>query len=447
MMTAVAPKGLIVAAPRSGAGKTTVTLGLMRALVRRGARVAPFKCGPDYIDPAFHAVATRRASTNLDSWAMSPSQLARLVHEMAADADVAIAEGVMGLFDGAAAPGRSGRGSAADLAARLGWPVLLVIDVSGQTETAAAVALGCANYRADVRVAGVILNRIASERHKALIAPAFDRIGIKILGALMRDDSLVLPERHLGLVQAQEIQNIETRLDRLGDRIAATTDLDAIAALAQPAATPPHDEDAGDIGIPPPGQRIAIASDAAFSFSYAHLLRHWRACGAEVLPFSPLADEAPDAAADAIWLPGGYPELHGGRLSAAHRFLDGLRRAAASGARIHGECGGYMVLGQGIEDADGHRHEMSGLLALETSFAKRRLHLGYRRARLLAGCSIGQRGAVICGHEFHYASITSEADEPLLDCRDASDEPVAGRSARRGAVSGSFLHVIAGEAA
>jgi cobyrinic acid a,c-diamide synthase len=440
------PRGLIIAAPRSGAGKTTVTLGLMRALVRRGTRVAPFKCGPDYIDLAFHAAAAGRPSTNLDSWAMSAPQLLRLVQETAAGADLAVVEGVMGLFDGAAAPGRSGRGSAADLAALLGWPVVLVIDVSGQTETAAAVALGCARYRDDVRLAGVILNRVASGRHRALIEPAFERIGIKVLGALMRDDRLVLPERHLGLVQAQEIEGIEMRLDRLADRISATTDLDAIAAMAQPITNASRDDGTSGIGIRPPGQRIAIASDVAFSFSYPHLLRHWRAAGAEILWFSPLADEAPDAAADAIWLPGGYPELHGARLSAARQFIDGLRNAAEHGARIHGECGGYMVLGQGIEDAAGHRHEMSGLLALETSFAKRRLHLGYRRAQLLVDCGLGQRGAVVHGHEFHYASIVSEGDAPLLNCRDASGEPIAERGAWRGTVSGSFLHVIAGDA-
>jgi len=445
-MTAGAPKGLIIAAPRSGAGKTTVTLGLMRALVRRGTRIAPFKCGPDYIDLAFHAAAAKRVSYNLDGWAMSAPQLVRLVNEAAADADLAIVEGVMGLFDGAAAPGRAGRGSAADLAALLGWPVLLVIDVSGQTETAAAVALGCAKFRADVRIAGVILNRVASARHLALIQPAFDRIAIKVLGALPRDDGFVLPERHLGLVQAQEIEGIEARLDRLGGELAATTDLDAIAALAQPIATAPHDNDPGDIGIRPPGQRIAIASDAAFSFNYPHLALHWRARGAEIVPFSPLANEAPDAAADAIWFPGGYPELHGARLNAARRFLDGLQNAAGRGARIHGECGGYMVLGQGIEDAEGHRHAMAGLLALETSFAKRRLHLGYRRARLLADCGLGPRGAVVHGHEFHYASIVSEGDEPLLDCHDASGGPIVERGARRGMVSGSFLHVIAGDA-
>jgi cobyrinic acid a,c-diamide synthase len=445
-MTATRSRGLIIAAPRSGAGKTTVTLGLIRALVRRGTRVQPFKCGPDYIDLAFHAVAAGRSGYTLDSWAMSEPQLLQLACATAADADIAVVEGVMGLFDGAAGPGRAGNGSAADLAALLGWPVVLVVDVSGQTETAAAVALGCARYRDDVEIAGVILNRVASDRHRALIEAGFARIGIKVLGALLRDERLALPERHLGLVQALEIEGIESQLDRLADSIAATVDLDAIIALARPVAAERRDIDARGFGIKPPGRRIALASDAAFSFSYPHLLRHWRACGAEIVPFSPLADEAPDASADAVLLPGGYPELHGGRLAAARKFLGGLRDAAMKGVRIHGECGGYMVLGQGIEDAAGDRHAMAGLLSLETSFAKRRLHLGYRRARLLSDCCIGARDTIVHGHEFHYANIQAEGDDPLLDCRDAEGRAIAERGARRGTVSGCFLHVISGEA-
>jgi len=444
-MTSARPRGLIVAAPRSGAGKTTVALGLIRALVRRGTRVQPFKCGPDYIDLAFHAVAAKRSSYTLDSWAMSKPQLLELARATAVDADVAIVEGVMGLFDGAAERGRAGTGSAADLAALLGWPVVLVIDVSGQTETAAAVALGCARYRDDVEIAGVILNRVASDRHRGLIAPGFARIGIKVLGALMRDDGLTLPERHLGLVQAQEIGGIESRLDSLADSIGATVDLDAMVALAQPMVAAPSAADGGGFTIKPPGQRIALAADAAFSFLYPHLLRHWRDSGAELVPFSPLADEAPDAAADAIWLPGGYPELHGGRLAAARTCLGGLRQAAAKGVRIHGECGGYMVLGDGIEDAAGYRHAMAGLLSLETSFAKRKLHLGYRRARLLSDCCIGARDSVVHGHEFHYASIQAEGDDPLLDCSDAEGRAMAERGARRGPVSGCFFHIISGE--
>ncbi|MGJ4995068.1 cobyrinate a,c-diamide synthase [Bradyrhizobium sp. HKCCYLS3077] len=445
-MTITAPRGIIIAAPRSGAGKTTVTLGLLRALARRGMRVQPFKCGPDYIDLAFHTVAARRTSFNLDGWAMSAAQLQGLVSAVTADADIAVVEGVMGLFDGAPQPGRAGRGSAADIAALLGWPVLLVLDVSGQTETAAAIALGCAKFRADVQIAGVILNRVASERHRALIDPGFKTIGLDVLGALARNETLTLPERHLGLVQAQEITAIESHLDNLADQISRSVDLDALLARARIGHSREQAGDAG-FGIRPPGQRIALASDAAFSFSYPHLLRHWRAAGADIVPFSPLNDDAPDAAADAVWLPGGYPELHAGRLAAAQAFLAGLRAMAARGVPIHGECGGYMTLGAGLEDAKGTRHGMAGLLGLETSFVSRRLHLGYRHATLLADCSLGVKGASVHGHEFHYATILSEADDPLIACRDASGRAIAERGSRRGSVTGSFLHVLSGEAA
>jgi cobyrinic acid a,c-diamide synthase len=439
MTNPVNPPGLIIAAPRSGAGKTTVTLGLLRALRRRGVAVQPFKCGPDYIDPAFHAVAAGRPSFNLDSWAMGADLIATLATVPSTAADISIAEGVMGLFDGAAARGQSGSGTTADLAALLGWPVVLVLDVTGQTETAAAVALGCARYRDDVTIAGVILNRVASARHLALIAPAFERINMKVFGAIGREDAMALPERHLGLVQAQEISAIDDRLDRLAEIIEAAVDLDAIRQSAKPA-KPPQVNRAGR-HLPPPGQRIALARDRAFSFMYPHLLRQWREAGAEIMPFSPLANEAPDAA-DAVWLPGGYPELHAGTLAGARIFREGLRKLADRGVPIHGECGGYMVLGRGLEDADGNKHAMVGLLGLETSFLKRKLHLGYRRARLRADCLLGAAGTEVFGHEFHYASTVSAAGEALVDCRDAQGIEVPEQGVRRGSVTGTFFHVI-----
>lgn len=438
MSQGLGPRGFVVAASHSGAGKTTVTVGLLRALTRRGLRVQPFKCGPDYIDPAFHSVAAGRPSFNLDTWAMAPGTLADLVTRHAATADVAIVEGVMGLFDGVAEPGQTARGSTADLAAFLGWPVVLVLDVSGQTETAAAVAAGCAHYRDDVSIAGVILNRVASPRHAALIAPGFKRIGIPLFGALTQDAHFTLPERHLGLVQASETADIDKRLDALADLIEASIDLDALRHSAR--ATGSADRPAARLD--PPGQRIALAQDRAFSFMYPHLLDRWRSAGAEILVFSPLADQAPDPGADAVWLPGGYPELHAGALASAHRFHEGLRSLAGHAVPIHGECGGYMVLGQGIEDAAGQRHAMTGLLRLETSFAQRRMHLGYRRARLKVLCPLGAAGTEVLGHEFHYASALSNGDEPLVECRDATGAAVAEGGGRRGSVSGTFFHFI-----
>jgi cobyrinic acid a,c-diamide synthase len=424
---------LVVAAPRSGAGKTTVALGLMRAFARRGLAVQPFKCGPDYIDPAFHRVATGRPSYNLDGWAMGSDTLTGLVEGHAGD--LAIAEGVMGLFDGV-----DGRGATADIAALLGWPVVLVLDVKGQTETAAAIALGCATYRPDVAIAGVILNRVASARHLGLISPAFERIGLKLFGALSNDPRLTLPERHLGLVQAGETTDLEERLDLLAKALEEQVDLDALLNSARPAGAGRAADSSAFID--PPGQRVALASDRAFSFMYPHLLEHWRARGAAIRPFSPLADEAPASDADAVWLPGGYPELHAGVLASAGRFQAGLRACAGRGVPIHGECGGYMVLGQGLEDADGRRHAMAGLLALETSFARRSLHLGYRTARLDAACALGPAGTTVLGHEFHYASVLSAGDEALVECRDALGAVVAEAGARRGPVSGTFFHAI-----
>ncbi len=440
-MVTLAP-GLLVAAPRSGSGKTTVTLGLQRALARRGLAVRGAKCGPDYIDPAFHAAATGHPSLNLDSFAMNPALLGALVAGSAAGADLVVAEGSMGLFDGIRGkPGRTG--ASADVAALAGWPVLLVLDVSGHAQSAAAVALGCASFDPRIRIGGVVLNRVASERHRRLVEDGMARVGLPVLGALARDAALTLPERHLGLVQAAETAGLDAHLDRLADAVEAGLDLDAIVALARPTAPAPACA-AG--AIPPPGRRVALARDEAFSFVYPHVLAGWRAAGAEVAPFSPLADEAPPGDCDACWLPGGYPELHAGRIAAAGRFLDGLRAFAAE-RPVHGECGGYMVLGRSLEDADGVVHPMAGLLPVETSYAKRRMHLGYRVARLLHDGPLGPAGATLVGHEFHYASVTAgdpSPDEAFAQAADADGRALGPTGHRVGLVSGSFFHAVAG---
>jgi cobyrinic acid a,c-diamide synthase len=432
--------GIIIAAPASGSGKTTVTLGLMRAFLRRGRTVQPFKCGPDYIDPAFHTVAAGRASHNLDTWAMRRTVIDAIVSRESADATLSIAEGVMGLFDGVAEPGQTSHASTADLAALTGWPVVLVLDVSAQAETAAAVALGCARYRPDVSIAGVILNRVAGDAHARMITPALSRIGLTCFGALPRRADLALPERHLGLVQATETGDLDERLDRIADAVASAVDLDAILSTAR---STQRSAAAADVSvIAPPGQRVALAHDAAFAFTYPHIVAGWRRAGAEVIPFSPLADEAPDRDADAVWLPGGYPELHAGALSAASRFHRGLKTLASRGVAVHGECGGYMTLGAGLVDASGTRHAMAGLLSVETSFEKPRMTLGYRRAHLLAASALGAPGTELMGHEFHFAAVTGNTEEPLLAAHDASGTVVAERGARRGSVTGTFLHVI-----
>lgn len=432
--------GLIIAAPRSGSGKTTITLGLQRALVRRGLTVRGLKCGPDYIDPAFHAAATGAPSANLDSFAMPDALLHQIARGATDAADLVIAEGSMGLFDGV--PGAEGHtGASADIAAMLGWPVVLVIDVSGQAQSAAAIALGCMHYDPRITIAGVILNKVASERHSRLVGQGMARIGLPVLGALAREASLILPERHLGLVQAGETADLHARLDALADAVSAAVDLDAVIAAAGAAAW--TDEGANAPALPAPGQRIAIARDAAFSFVYPHVEAGWRAAGAELVAFSPLADEPPLEACDACWLPGGYPELHAGRLAAASRFLHGLRHFATT-RPVHGECGGYMVLGRSLVDTEGASHAMAGLLGVETSFAKRKMNLGYRRAVLQADGPLGAAGTGLTGHEFHYATIVSPGDDaPFAMVADPHGSAPAPAGSRRGLVTGSFFHAIA----
>ncbi|SME92917.1 cobyrinic acid a,c-diamide synthase [Tistlia consotensis] len=427
--------GLVIAAPASGSGKTTVTLGLLRLLRRRGLAVAPAKAGPDYIDPAFHAAAGGRASVNLDAWAMRPDGLRGLAVASALEAELLLVEGVMGLFDG----GPGGAGSTADLAARLALPVLLVVDAKAQAQSLAALARGFRDHRPDVRVAGVIANRVGGQRHAALIREALAPLGLPLLGALPRRDDLALPSRHLGLVQAREQPELEALLERAADWVAEGLDLERLLALAAPLGP----GGARLPGMPPLGQRIAIADDEAFAFAYPHLVAGWRAAGAELTRFSPLQDEAPEREADAVFLPGGYPELHAGRLAGNGRFLAGLRNAAARGAWLYGECGGYMVLGEGLVDAEGARHRMAGLLPLETSFERRRLHLGYRVARTLAATPFGPAGTALRGHEFHYASIVREGSGPrLFAVADAAGEACPEAGFALGTVAGSFLHLI-----
>ena len=436
-------RGLIVAAPRSGAGKTVTTLALLAALKRRGIKVRAAKAGPDYIDPGFHAAATGAAGCNLDSWAMPPALLDALLAEAAGEAEILVLEGVMGLFDGVAgSPGRCG--TTADLAARFHLPVLLVLDVTGQSQSAAAVVRGFAAHDPAVRIAGIILNRVGSERHRALVSEAIAGLNIParipVLGALPRDAVLALPERHLGLVQAGEHDDLALWLDRLAALAERHLDLDAVIASAMPLAStaaPPM------TALPPPGQRIGLACDQAFSFVYPHILNGWRRAGAAIVTFSPLADEPPPDDCDICWLPGGYPELHAGALADASRFRAGLARFAQT-RPVHGECGGYMVLGQGLTDADGTRHAMTGLLGHATSFAHRKLQLGYREARLRIDSPIGSAGSIVRGHEFHYATLTSPGDDaPLADLTDGQGGPLGASGGRRDRVTGTFFHAIA----
>ncbi|MAY32554.1 MAG: cobyrinic acid a,c-diamide synthase [Rhodovulum sp.] len=430
--------GVLISAPASGTGKTTVMLGLLRALADEGLTVQPYKSGPDYIDPAFHRAAAGRASFNIDTWAMDGDLIAA-VSGQSAGADIIVAEGSMGLYDGVATRGQSGFGSSAETARTMGWPVVLVIDVGGQAQSAAATALGFKTYAPDLPFAGVILNRVASPRHERLARLGMEQAGINVLGVLPRRGDLALPERHLGLIQAVEHPDLNAAIAGYADFLREHVDLAAIRAAAAAGAPP------ATASLPkPPAQRIALAQDAAFSFTYPHLLQGWRDGGAEILPFSPLADEAPDQDANLVWLPGGYPELHAGTLAAAATFRAGLQKHAET-RPVHGECGGYMALGEALIDKDGTRHQMAGLLGLVTSYEKRKFHLGYRRAVLQSPLPGFETGAALRGHEFHYSTILEQPDAPLAAVFDADGNPVPETGSRRGHVSGTFFHLITGE--
>lgn len=344
-----------------------------------------------------------------------------------------VIEAMMGLFDGAA----DGSGSPADLAALLNLPIVLVIDVSRMSHSVAAVVSGFANFRADIRIAGVVLNRVASERHEGMLRRALDAVRMPVFAVIGSDKSLALPERHLGLVQAGEHVALEHFIETAAGIVSKACNFEMLLRVAQQNIVRPS---AANIArLMPLGQRIAVARDMAFAFCYEHMLLGWRRRGAEISFFSPLADEAPADDADAIYLPGGYPELHAGKLAGAHQFHRGMRDAAARGARIYGECGGYMVLGDGLIDAEGVRHAMLGLLPVVTSYEKRQRHLGYRRLTPLG--SFFQKP--MTAHEFHYSTIVSEGEaDRLFAVRDALDADLGAAGLQRANVAGSYMHLI-----
>ena len=430
-------KGLVVTAPASGAGKTVVTLGLLRALKRKGVAVRAAKSGPDYIDPQFHAEACGSSSVNLDAWAMPRRLLLRLAAGIGSDrgcGEILIVEGAMGVLDGA----NPGKGSTASLAIDLGLPLILVLDAARQSQSIVLAPCGLLAFVPEAELAGVILNRVASGRHERVLRESLKAKGFRVLGALPRSTGFVLPERHLGLVTANEHPDLDSFLENAANLVDRHVDLDGIVSCSRPLAARPDGE--AMCCMPPPGQHIAVASDKAFSFAYVHQLEGWKRAGAEILPFSPLADQGPGAASDAVFLPGGYPELHAGRISSADRFRSGMNGAVARGASVYGECGGYMVLGKGLEDKDGVRHEMLGFLPNETSFASPRLHLGYRILEVAGGANL--RGNFL-GHEFHYARLTGgSGGTPLFTARDSDGVRLPAMGHACGNVSGSFAHLI-----
>jgi cobyrinic acid a,c-diamide synthase len=422
MMPAQSSRVLLIAAPHSGSGKTLITLGLIRALRNRGMKVASAKVGPDYIDARFHEAASGQPCINLDYWAMGANACKARMEEI--DADLIIVEGVMGLFDGP----DGAKGSTADLAEALGLPIILVIDAAKQAQSVAAVVHGFTTYRPNLNIAGVILNRVASDRHAKMLSASLDS---KILGIMRQNDSAVWPSRHLGLIQAQENQQLEAFIESAASGVSRETFLDKINESATILSN--HDIESFT-PLPPLAQNIAVAHDLAFAFAYPHLLNDWRKQGAELSFFSPLNNETPKG--EAVFLPGGYPELHAGKIASNSAFLNALRNHKGL---IYGECGGYMVLGDAIIEGDGTSHSMAGLLPVTTSFATRKLQLGYRQLKPLNA----PWKANLRGHEFHYSTITSKGvAEPLFHASDAAGNDLGTIGQRVGNVMGSYAHVI-----
>ena len=440
---AFAARGLILAAPASGSGKTIVTLGLLRSLARQGVKITPIKVGPDYIDPVFHEIASGRPCRNLDTWAMRASTVKQGVVDASAKRSVVICEGVMGLFDGARGVDPKRNGSTASLARETGWPVILIVDAAAQAASAAAVVRGFLSHDLTVPIKGVLFNRVGSASHETILREAMAEAlpEIPVLGCLPHVASLNLPSRHLGLVQAAEHLDFSKLLERAADWIETNVDLEMLMTLASKRDTVSVRSEIDT--LPVIGGRIAVAKDEAFSFIYPHVLESWQRAGACIDFFSPLADQGPNSEADAVYLPGGYPELHAGRLAANSVFHSLMSSARERGAAIFGECGGYMVLGDELTCEDGRIHSMLGFLPLQTSFAKRELNLGYRIVRMLTKSLLGEEGMVFRGHEFHYATIARErGGQPLFQASNAAGEDMGKMGLVAGRVAGSFVHLI-----
>lgn len=392
---------LVVAGTGSGVGKTTVTLGLLEAYRRRGLTVQAFKVGPDFIDPGFHELVTGRPSFNLDGWMCGRDWVRATVAQRAATADLAVVEGVMGCFDGADATGDDG--STAQVAKWLGAPVVLVIDASGQSRSAAAVVQGFERFDPDLRVVAVIANRVGGQGHGAWIREAIRASCSAVpLGAIPHREDLALPERHLGLVTAREGTLTADHRRRLAETIEASVDLDQLLALAAPpvveSATPP---------APAPARvraRIGVAHDDAFQFYYPDNLELLRAAGAELVFWSPLTDAGlPDV--DGLYFGGGYPELHARRLSENASVMKAVGECAAIGRPIYAECGGLMYLAETLENLEGERYSMAGVLPTIVHMTPRRMVLGYAEVSFVASTPLGDAGALARGHEFHFSTI------------------------------------------
>jgi cobyrinic acid a,c-diamide synthase len=437
---------IVIAATGSGVGKTSVTLALVRALTRRGQRVQTFKVGPDFLDPTHLALASGRPCYNLDGWMCGQAYVQDLFHRKTLDADIAVIEGVMGLFDGAS-PDTS-EGSTAEIARWLDAPVLLVAGVHGVARSLAATVKGFAAFDPEVRVAGVIANHCGTERHAEWLSAALASSSLPpLLGAIPRGAFPKLPSRHLGLVTADRAHLSPATLDAFADALDRHVPADAVMTLAQAAPALPSNTQ----HLPPPTfaaspVTLAIARDKAFHFYYPDNIEVLENHGARLIPFSPLADPALPEGVDGIYLGGGYPEEYAAELSRNTAMLDALRRFAAHGGAVYAECGGLMYLSQEIEMAGGERHPMVGILPFRTRMGSKRKALGYVEVTLTADTLLGRRGDVVRGHEFHYSELV-DAESPndgwqtVYESRYRREPTPVRDGFRRGRVLAGYAHV------
>ena len=425
-------KGFVIAGTGTGVGKTTITAALLSALRARGLTVQPFKCGPDYIDPAHHAVLAGRPSYNLDTWMLSHETNRHIFRRAMQTADVAVVEGMMGLFDGA--NGHSDEGSTAEIAKLLGLPVVLVVDASNSARSIGAVVMGFRDFDPRLRIAGVILNGVAGPHHLNLLRESIAPIGVPALGSFPRLPELSLRERHLGLITAgEETWNAE-QVKHLAGVAETHTDIDGLLAscdITDQAYTVSSNQRHNRHPV-----LVGIARDRAFSFYYESSLDALRTAGAELVEVSPLSDASLPATLDGLYLGGGYPEVYAEQLSQNRTFLQSLRDFVRGGRPVYAECGGLMYLAEELVTRDGHCHSMASILPISIEMLDRLEAFGYTEVELLDDCLVGQRGASLRGHNFHYSRVTRAGE---IDRRYRTRQLLGNVEGRDGFSAGNVL--------
>ncbi len=432
-------QSFVVAGTHSGVGKTTVATGIMAALARRGYRVQPFKVGPDYVDPSYHGAACGRPSRNLDSWLLEAGVIRELFHRATGGCDVAVVEGVMGLYDGFG--GDDEAGSTAHLAKLLGLPVLLVVDASAAARSVGAAVLGFKAFDPELNLAGVVLNGIAGDRHLEFVRPSLARAGVPLLGYLPRRNDLALPERHLGLIPTVEGRVAADFYSTLAQQVEGTVALDRVLAITSQAAPGAPDAPLVFPERPTPVKTaIAVATDKAFSFYYTDSLDLLEAWGAELVRFSPLEDRDLPPGVGGVYIGGGFPELYAAELSENHTMRDAVRRAAEAGLPIYAECGGLMYLAETLEDFEGRTHPMAGVTPGRSFLKGTHLTLGYRTVRAVVESPLLDAGETARGHEFHLSALR-EDPRGATPAYEVLDQPGRMEGFRVGNVLSSYVHL------